>query len=179
MFERTDEDLAAGLLRFTLAGREYVMHTLSWEASDAWQADARSRLAAITDARFESPDDLFGLFATSMGDAVELVAAYDTEHVLGRDAADLKSRFDKAQLYEVFKAILRHEVPPLRDGRAVISTAVPVVMPMLQKALAALGSRSPASTSSPSANGGSTPEPSALASIASRSASSGRQARTD
>ena len=178
MFDRSDDDIAAGVIRLPLGGREYILPTLPWEASDEWQGRFKQALHDIAGADFTDLDTGFTLLSTAMGTLVDLVAAYDVEHKLGRNAEDLRKHFDRAQIYEVFKAIARHEFPFLRDAEGAVTMLTPILRPLMLNIVAAVASRQASTTSGASPTGASTPELSVVSSTDDSSTSSGKRARS-
>lgn len=193
MFERSPEDVVRGVFRFTLGETEYVMPTLSWDDSEEWHERVRKELAgALETVDIEVPSDVLVLVNRSMGTMVELIAAYDISHKLGRNEKDIR-RHDRQQLYEVFKAIVRHEFPLTGDLRTVAESALPVVRPLIYQTLVAFGptlqrlmtgmitKERPSSrdeSSNTSSEPVSTPEPLPPVSIATRSESSSKRVRS-
>ncbi len=157
MFERTDEDIAAGVIRLDLGGQAYVLPTLPWAASDEWQATLKAKLIEISGRDLDDLESAVAALSTTMDSLVDLIAAYDREHKLGRDATELRNRFDRAQLYETFKAIARHEFPFMRDAEGTVSMLMPYLRPILIALLSGVASRQQSGTSGRSPTGGSTP----------------------
>lgn len=180
MFERSEEDIAAGIIRLSLGGQEYILPTLPWAASDDWQATFKARLNEITGRDFGDigPEMALSALSATMDTLVDLIASYDREHKLGRDSADLKARYDRAQMYETFKAIGRHEFPFLRDVDGTVAMLMPYLRPILTGLLANIASRQPGGSNGRSPTGVSTPGLSVVGSTGGSSTPSGKQGKS-
>jgi hypothetical protein len=176
MFDRSDEDIAAGVIRLSLGGQDYILPTLKWADSEVWQADLQKRLMELTGRDHPDIDAAIESLSGALNVMVDLVSDYDRTHVLGKDADDLKRTLDRAQMYETFKAIARHEFPFIRDAEGLGAMVMPYLRPILMSLLANLwDQRKP--SNGPSPTGDSTPALSEADSTTVSSDSSGEQAK--
>jgi hypothetical protein len=144
---RSPEDrVIASPLVVVLAGVACPVRILNRRESRAW----REVLTAKTGALFGAMDDMQQVIATgavfdlATDSILELVMAYDVEHVLGRDVKD----FDDATDFEIYGAL-----------KAIIAVAFPLVQDvggLLALGVGAVRSANPSSTNGPSRNGAST-----------------------
>lgn len=177
MYAQTEEDVANGLLRIQLGDDEKKLRVLTLEQSEEWLEVVRVKGGAAY-GQAEHSNDPLGLLGLASGTLIELVAAYDRDHVLGT-AVELKRALSRAQLVAVAKAIVRAEFPfeseitqVLEHLKPLVPTVVSAMGASMERFIAKLGS--PSSTSSGSPNGvAPPPTPSGAISPEASSSSSG------
>ena len=158
MTEQDEEEVAAGLLPFTIDGTVRLVPELKWRASRKWRDEMQAVFARLLDVPADTPEGL-----AAMADAErELVLAYDSTGALG-DLEDATER-DIDTIYNRLVEVAF----PLAESQTAVMVAV------LRAAVSARES----STSSPSPSGTSTPTPLRPRSRSARSSSTTRKRAT-
>ena len=154
-----EEEVASGLLAFTIDGTERTVPELKWRANRAWQARIQSTFAALVSVPSDTPEGV-----SAMADAErELVLAYDATHALG-DLEDATER----EIDAIYNRLVEVAFPQAESRTAV----------MLMLVRQAIASARESSTSSPSPSGTSAPTPLRPRSPSARSGSSTRRRRS-
>jgi hypothetical protein len=175
--ERTEAEALAQVLTISVGGEQLQMRTLTIDESDAWLR----RLTGAVDVELPQAegdaDTLARMLALPAAAALDLVAAYDVDDVLG--AADsLRTRMTKRELHAALEAMADAE-DPFGEGAARLAAEVfgapsrflAAMTSLVIDGLASPTDGSPSGASAPGASTG--PEASAPAGVASASSSSG------
>jgi hypothetical protein len=120
--ERTEADALRQVLQVSVGGEPVELRTLTIDESDAWLR----RLTGAVDVELPEAegdaDTLARLLSLPARAALELVAAYDVEGVLG-DAEVLRSRMTKRELHAALEAMAGAE-DPFGEGAARLAAEV-------------------------------------------------------
>jgi hypothetical protein len=159
MVERTPEDVAAGVLRFTFGGEERTCPTLKLRASREWIRAGVARLPELQAilGGDQTPDNLAALIGLGYDAALEQILEYDrTGSLGGRDW--LEEHADPTELFDALRLMGHVALPFVGDLRGLLA-----ILPGLLDGASeepADESASTSSTSGPSPSGDSTPTPS-------------------
>lgn len=154
-----EEEVASGLLPFTIDGTERTVPELKWRANRKWQARIQATFAALVSVPSDTPEGV-----SAMADAErELVLAYDATHALG-DLEDATER----EIDAIYNRLVEVAFPQAESRTAV----------MLMLVRQAIASAQENSTSSPSPSGTSAPTPLRPRSPSARSGSSTRRRKS-
>ena len=135
-----EEEVAAGLLPFTIDGTTHYVPELKWRANRAWQTHMQETFKALVDVPSDTPDG-----QAAMADAErDLVLAYDTTGALG-DLDDATER----DIDTIYNKLIEVSYPLAQSQ---MSLAMMLVRAAVESAQAS-------STSSPSPTGTSAPTP--------------------
>jgi hypothetical protein len=155
--ERTPEDVAAGVLRFTFGGEERVVPTLKIRASREWIRAGVAKLPELQAilAGEQTADNLAALIGLGYDAALGQVLEYDRTGALGgRDW--LEDHADPTELYEALRLMGQVALPFVGDLKGLLA----ILPGLLEGAVPVDASESTSSTSGPSPSGASTPTPS-------------------
>lgn len=152
MTEADEEEIAAGLLPFTIDGEVRLVPELKWRANRDWRAKMQAVFTRLVDTPTDTPEGL-----AAMADAErELVLAYDVTGALG-DLEDATER-DIDAIYNRLVEVAF----PLASSQAAVMVAI----------VRAAASAQASSASSPLPSGTSAPTPLRRRSPSARSRSS-------
>ena len=177
MPERTEAEALAQVLTISAGGEPVELRTLTIDESDAWLR----RLTGAVDVELGEAegdaDTLARMLALPATAALDLLAAYDLDRVLG-DVETLRSRMTKRELHAALEAMADAE-DPFGEGAARLAAEVfgapsrflAAMTSLVIDGLASPTERSPTGASTPGASTG--PRTSDPAGAASASSSAG------
>jgi hypothetical protein len=153
--ERTEADALAQVLTVSVGGEAVELRTLTIDESDAWLRRLTGAVdIALPDAEGDA-DTLARMLALPAQAALDLVAAYDKDGVLG-DTEALRTRMTKRELHEALEAMADAE-DPFGEGAARLAAEVFGAPSRFLAAMTQLVLDGLASPTAPSPNGASTP----------------------
>lgn len=79
MDAKTEEEIVAGLLPFSINGKTRLVPELKWRANKEWKATMQATFARLASSEAATPDGM----AEMLDAELALVLAYDATHVLG------------------------------------------------------------------------------------------------
>jgi hypothetical protein len=122
MAERTEAEALAQVLTISVGGEPVTLRTLTIDESDAWLR----RLTGAVDVELGEAegdaDTLARMLALPATAALDLVAAYDVDSVLG-EPASLRARMTKRELHGALEAMADAE-DPFGEGAARLAAEV-------------------------------------------------------
>jgi hypothetical protein len=153
--ERTEAEALAQVLTLSVGGEPVALRTLTIDESDAWLRRLTGAVdVELPDAEGDA-DTLARMLALPAQAALELVAAYDVDGVLG-DPESLRTRMTKRELHAALEAMADAE-DPFGEGAARLAAEVFGAPSRFLAAMTQLVIDGLASPTVPSPSGASTP----------------------